>query len=176
MGLDALGQISAIVSAGIALVGFPMILLQLRVAERQRKEAIKLSGSQVLLALDAVLATYQEVNRNLRRGGLWYRSNEHPTEQELPLVEPYLGVFERLWIAYSIGQIDIGTIDHLYGYRIGNIWANPRIVAAKLQNPELRSGWSMFIALTYALEAGGRLEGHTDKWQPSEWIQWQKRK
>jgi hypothetical protein len=121
----------------------------------------------VLLAVDAVLTAHQEINRSLRPGGVWYRSNEHPTDPELPIVESYL--FERLWIAYSIGQIDIGTIEHLYGYRIGNIWVNPRIVAAKLQNKRLRSGWSMFIALTFALERGDRLEGHTDEWQPLEW-------
>src|SRR5437016_3555599 len=109
MSLDNLGQISSIVAAVIAILGFPVIFLQLRVAGQQRQDAIKLSGSQVLLAVDAVLAVYQDINRNLRPRGDWYCSREHPTDDELPLVEPYLGVFERLWIAYSIGQIDIAT-------------------------------------------------------------------
>ena len=174
MNLETLGQVSAIVAAVIALVGLPLIMLQLRVAGRQRQEAIKLSGSQVLLAVDAAPIAHHKINRDLRPGGGWYRSNEHPTDQKMPDVEPYLGVFERLWIAYSIGQIDIGTIKHLYEYRIGNIWANPRIVAAKLQNERLRAGWSMFIALTLALEGGDNLEGHTDPWQPPEWTDWEK--
>jgi hypothetical protein len=174
MSLDNLGQLSSIVAAVIAILGFPVIFLQLRVAGQQRHDAIKLSGTQVLLAVDAVLAVYQDINRNLRPGGDWYRSTEHPNDDELPLVEPYLGLFERLWIAYSIGQIDIATIEHLYGYRIRNIWANPRLVETKLQNKRLRGGWSMFVALTYALEAGKSFEGHTDDWQPPEWLAWRK--
>jgi hypothetical protein len=175
MSLDQLGQLSAIVAALVAILGFPLIFQQLRVAGQQRLDAIKLSGSQVLLAVDAVLAAYQDINRNLRPKGIWHGSTEHPTVEELPLVEPYLGIFERLWIAYSIGQIDIATIEHLYGYRIRNIWANPRLVESKLQNKHLRDGWSMLISLTYALENGNRFTGHTDDWQPQEWLAWRKR-
>ena len=143
-------------------------------SQEQQLDAIQLSGSQVLLAADAVLAAHQNISRNLRPGGDWHRSKEHPTDQEMPLVEPYLGVFERLWIAYSTGQIDIATIEHLYGYRIRNILANPRVVEKKLQDEKLRSGWSMFIALTYALEEQKRVEEHTDDWQPPEWLAWSK--
>ena len=176
MSLENLGQISSIAAAAIAILGFPIVLWQLWVASQQRREAIKLSGSQVLLAVDAVLASYQEINLRLRPNGSWYRSTEHPTKEELPLVEPYLGVFERLWIAHSIGQIDIDTIEHLYSYRIKNIWVNPRLVETKLQNRQVRDGWSMFIALTYALEAGKPFEGHREDWQPPEWRAWRKRK
>ncbi len=176
MSLESLGQISSIVAAVIAIIGFPIVILQLRVASGQRCDAIKLSGSQVLLAVDAVLAVYQDINRTLRPGGEWHASTEHPTVEELPLVEPYLGVFERLWIAYSIGQIDLNTIEHLYLYRVINIWKNPQIVKMKLQNKETREGWSMLIALTYALETktqnGRPFEGHTEDWQPQEWIKW----
>jgi hypothetical protein len=174
MNVETLGQISSIVAAAVAIVGLPMILLQLRIARQQQLDAIKLSGSQVLLAADAVLAAHQDINRNLRPGGAWYRSEEHPTDQELPLIEPYLGVFERLWIAFSIGQIDIATIDHLYGYRIRNMWANPRLVEKKFQDKKLRAGWSMLIALTCALEEQKRVPEHTDDWQPPEWLAWTK--
>lgn len=95
-------------------------------------------------------------------------------------MEPYLGVFERLWIAYSISQIDIATIEHRYGYRIRNIWANHCLVETKLENKDRRGGWSMFIALTYTLEDGKpveeRIKEHTDNWQPREWLTWRKQK
>ena len=175
MSLDTLGQISAIVAAAVALIGLPMVLLQLRVARQQQLDAIRLSGSQVLLAVDAVLAEYKEINEYLRPEGIWHRSTVHPTTEELPLVEPYLGVFERLWIAYTVGQIDIATIKHLYEYRIRNIWVNPRLVEDKLQHQENKAGWSMLIALTFALEQGTPFEGHTDNWQPPEWVAWRAR-
>jgi len=37
----------------------------------------------------------------------------HPTDAELPLVELYLGVFERLFVAYQGGQVDAKTLDHM---------------------------------------------------------------
>jgi type II secretory pathway pseudopilin PulG len=171
----------AVVAAVAAIIGLPVIYRQLQEAKGQRLDAIKLSGVQVLLAVDAVLADYQHISINLRPRGRWHESETHPDDDELRDTEPYLGVFERLWIAYTVGQIDMATIEHLYGYRIKNIWANPRLVKTKLQNNELREGWSMLIALTYALEAfarekgkhyldNGHLKGHTDtSFQPPEW-------
>jgi hypothetical protein len=169
-----------VLSTVVAIIGLPLIIRQLWVAERQRLEAIKLSGSQVLLAVDAVLAAYQQINVNLGLLGDWHRSSKHPDVKELRDAEPYLGAFERLWIAFTIGQIDIKTINHLYGYRLRNIWVNPRLVEDKLQNKETRDGWSMLIALTYALELeiqkGKRFEGHTDNFQPPEWQTWLEQK
>jgi hypothetical protein len=94
----------------------------------------------------------------------------HPTVDELPLVEPYLGVFERIFIAYQAGQVDAETLDQLYGYRLSNIWANRQIVNMKLQNERLKKFWKRFIALTYVLEAhrGKRFPLHTDTYFPAE--------
>ena len=157
----------------IAILGFPIVALQLFIARRQQKDAIRLSKSQVLLAIDAVLANYWEMNVRLRPLGPWAgekNSRTHPTEEELPLVEPYLGVFERIFVAYQIGQIDVETIDQLYGYRERNIWANQRIVERKLQNPMLREAWRRLIALTYVLEAhrGEVHPLHTDTYFPAQ--------
>lgn len=68
-------------------------------------------------------------------------------------MEPYLGVFERIFIAYQAGQVDAETLDQLYGYRLSNIWAKQRIVDDKLQNNALKRYWKRLIALTYMLEA-----------------------
>jgi hypothetical protein len=99
----------------IALIGFPLLFLQLRVARLQRLDAIRVSTSQVLLAADAVLATHAQVAVKLRPGGGWDDDEGaiHPTDAELPLVEPYLGVFERLFVAYQGGQVDAKTLDHM---------------------------------------------------------------
>jgi hypothetical protein len=92
------------------------------------------------------------------------------TSHELPLVELYLGVFERIFIAYRAGQIEVEMLDELYGYRLRNIWENERIVEDKLQNDSLKRSWKRFIALTYVLEAykGDRLPGHNDSYFPGE--------
>jgi hypothetical protein len=170
MSLEKWSWIAAIVGALVALIGFPLLGWQLWIARSQRRDAIRLSTSQVLLAADAVLASHAEVAAKLRRGGAWEGKNSatHPTDEELPLVEPYLGVFERIFIAYEAGQLDAETIDHLYGYRLRNIWANQRILETKLQSESLKMFWSRIIALTYVLEAHGgqRFPLHTDAYFP----------
>jgi hypothetical protein len=168
--LEKLSFIAGVVAALMAIVGFPLLGWQLFVARSQRRDAIRLSTSQVLLAADAVLASHAQVAANLRPGGVWHGElgQIHPTDEELPQVEPYLGVFERIFIAYQAGQLDPETIDHLYGYRLRNIWANERIVVTKLQNERLKASWSRAIALTYVLEAhrGERFKGHIDRYFP----------
>jgi len=172
MSLEQLSYIASIAGALVALIGFPLLFWQLAVARSQRRDAIRLSTSQVLFAADAVLATHAQVNINLRPGGAWAREAGaiHPTDDELLLVEPYLGVFERLFIAYQAGQVDAETLDHLYGYRVANIWANQRIVAVKLQNDDLKRWWKGVIALTFVIEAnrGRPFRLHTDSYFPAE--------
>jgi hypothetical protein len=172
MSLEEWSWIAAIVGALFAVVGFPFVAWQLYVARAQREDAIRLSTSQVLLAADSVIATHAEVAAMLRPGGEWAgeKGSTHPTNDELPLVEPYLGVFERIFIAYKARQIDAETLDQLYGYRLANIWANKRIVDVKLQNDHLKFSWKRVIALTYVLESyrGKRFPRHTDSYFPKE--------
>ena len=153
----------------IALIGFPLLFLQLRVARLQRLDAIRVSTSQVLLAADAVLARAGRREAAARRGWDGDEGAIHPDKNELPLVEPYLGVFERLFIAYQARQVDAKTLDNLYGYRLANIWANQRIVNMKLQNDDLKRSWNGIIALTYVLEAhrGEPFPLHTDTYFPA---------
>jgi len=161
----------SIVAGVVALIGFPAVWLQLRVPRQQRRDAERLSTSQVLLAADGVLAAYADVAEKLRPGGEWEQdSKKRPTEDELGLVEPYLGIFERIFIAVDAAQIEDEVVDQLYGYRLANIWKNERLVEVKLQHPTRRQEWKRLIALTYVVEAhrGRRLHGHTDTYFPSD--------
>jgi hypothetical protein len=170
MSLEDWSYIAAIVGALVALVGFPLLGWQLFIARSQRQDSITLSTSQVLLAADAVLATHAEVAAKLRPGGGWAgeKGKEHPADDELWLVEPYLGVFERIFIAFKARQVDEETLDQLYGYRLANIWANQRIVDIKLQS-DLKTSYSRLIALTYVVEAHRRkrFKLHTDTYFPA---------
>lgn len=172
MSLEQWSYYAAIAGALIALIGFPVLGWQLSIARSQRRDTIRLSTSQVLLAADAVLATHADVAAKLRPGGEWAGENGkmHPTANELPLAEPYLGVFERIFVAHQAGQVDAETLDQLYGYRLSNIWGNQQIVDMKLQNDQIKKYWKRFIALTYLVEAyrGRRYPLHTDKYFPNE--------
>jgi hypothetical protein len=128
----------------------------------------------VMLAADAVLAAYREISVNLRPGGIWFgeKAKEHPNDKEMPLVEPYLGVFERIFIAIDYGQVPVKVVRDFCGYRIKNIWANMRIVEDKLQNEKYKEDWKHFIALTFVLEsAGEKFPRHTDKDFPANAFQ-----
>jgi hypothetical protein len=166
--LENLSFICSIVSAAVAVVGFPLLWWQLFVARSQRLDAIRLSAAQILLAADAVLTAHAEVASKLRPGGAWAgeAGKTHPTDDELYQVEPYLGVFERLFIAWQAGQVDARTLDELYGYRVANIWANQRIVETKLQNDPLKHSWRGVIGLTKVLESyrEKRFRLHTDSY------------
>src|SRR5260370_18991067 len=114
--LEKLSFIAGIVAGLMAIVGFPLLGWQLFVARSQRRDAIRLSTSQVLLAADAVLASHAQVAANLRPGGVWHGEHGelgqiHPTNEELPQVEPYLGVFGRIFIAYEAGHLDPAAVD-----------------------------------------------------------------
>jgi hypothetical protein len=174
--LETLSYIASIVGAVVAVIGFPLLYLQLRMARLQRQDAVRLSMSQALFAADAVLATHAEVAVNLRPGGDWAGDAGaiHPTNSELSLIEPYLGLFERLFIAYQAGQVDAKTLDQLYSYRLANIWANQRIVDTKLQNDYLKKSWDGVIALTYVIEAhrGKPFPLHTDTYFPADLFDW----
>ena len=139
MRLEQWSWIASILGGLVALVGFPLVVWQLRVGRQQRSDSVRLSTSQVLLAADIVLANYANVAEKLRPGGEWaVDSKKRPCDDELALVEPYLGVFERIFIAVAAGQVADEIVDQLYGYRLANIWNNERLVELKLQNAGLR--------------------------------------
>jgi type II secretory pathway pseudopilin PulG len=119
--------IASIVAGLLAVIGFPAIVWQLNLGRQQRADAVRLSTSQVLLAADGVLAAHADVAAKLRPLGEWHCSTTHPDASEMKLVEPYLGVFERIFIAVSAGQVADEVVDELYGYRLDNIWNNPQI-------------------------------------------------
>jgi hypothetical protein len=166
--LDEAAQTATIVAAVIAAISFPLIILQLWVAQRQLRDAADLSGSQVLLAVDVVLAGYQEITDRLGSGGVWERSHEHPrTDEEWSLALPYVGTFERLWIAYTLSQVGLKDLDHLYRYRIEHIWRNKSIAQRLYQN---RNDWWMFHAPTNRLEdyREKKFPNREERWDPPQ--------
>jgi hypothetical protein len=91
-----------------------------------------------------------------------------------------IGVFERIFIAYQAKQIDVEIFENLYGYRLGNIWANKRIVDGKLENNSLsgrqplKMSYKRLIALTWVVEAHNeeRFPLHTDTYFPADLFGW----
>lgn len=134
-----------------AIWGFIGVLLGIAVsywiANKQIKEARKVSGAELILAFDTRLndEDLKEVHKALRPGGRWYRSESIDSADDWIKVEAYMGAFERLEIFMREGLVNKMTAYHLYAYRIGNILQNDDIVLKKLYNE--RSHWDDFIKL-----------------------------
>ena len=146
------------ISAGAAIAGILLAVIaliyagiQVRIGRRQREDTRQAAFTQVLLQIDAPLVSHRDIHAKLRPGGPWYGSEKHPRGyKEWAETEQYMGVFERIHAAIENGQVELRRVEELYGYRVGNIWANPRIRKDKLE--DRAQGWKGFIELTRWLE------------------------
>jgi hypothetical protein len=149
---------------GLLLTGIGLLVAakQLGASTTQLKVARRIAGGEFILHLDDAFRHHEDVHRALRPGGKW-ASGAAPTKDDYPDIERYMGMFERLKIFVDDGLIDIETADHLYGYRIRNLVANPHIVEAKelvqpaewaaMEESERRKhGWHHFIELWHQLQ------------------------
>lgn len=81
----------------------------------------------------------------LRPGGEWAGAEIKLGPEDWAEIERYMGLFERAKILIDDGFLDPEEFDHLYGYRVRNIRANPTIRREKL---EIRAyGWVYFLEL-----------------------------
>ena len=110
--------------------------------------------AQFLLAFDQMLDRYNEVHNKLRPGGEWAGVEADLEAEDWTEVERYMGLFERAKILIDDGIMKLEEFDHLYGYRVRNIVANPTIRREKLENRPY--GWRYFIELVELLKANRR--------------------
>jgi hypothetical protein len=148
---DRISAGAAIVAVLLAVIALIYAAIQVRIGRKQREDTRQAAFTQVLLQIDALLVSHRDVHAKLRPKGPWYESKEHPENyEEWAETEQYMGVFERIHAAIENGQVELKRVEELYGYRVSNIWANPRIRKEKLE--EHRAGWKSFIELTEWLE------------------------
>jgi hypothetical protein len=148
------------ISAVAAVVGAPLAAAALLVGARQLVRGRRASEAQFLLSLDDAFRHHVDTHMKFRPA-----STEPPdvvggwcgpeaigpeTDEDLADVEAYMGLFERVNVMIDRGLIDADVVDRLYGYRVGNLLSNPRVVDAKLRDQA--AGWQEFIALAAKLE------------------------
>ncbi len=105
----------------------------------------RINRARFWLELRRMFAEHNEVHRKLRPLGAWHQSMEHPTPEELPEVEAYMGLLEHCNDMMEQKLIDWETFNGIYGYRVTNIMSNRLIVKAKLVDNA--QGWERFIWL-----------------------------
>jgi hypothetical protein len=110
----------------------------------------KAERARFWLELRKMFASYDEVNRKLQKGGVWYARDDRPKPgQELTEAIPYLGLFEISKRMMDQGLLDEETFNSLYRYRLRAILRNGPI-KQKLLNPsddDDKDGYKDFKAL-----------------------------
>jgi hypothetical protein len=127
-------------------------------AESQAKAAHHHAAAQIaalLFEIDRALRDFEDVHAALRPGGPgWFGPGDERLREKWIPVERYMGTFERVQALMEIGLVEAGLIEELYGYRIGNLVADPVVYRHKLV--ENANGWRRFIELWRALDAASR--------------------
>jgi hypothetical protein len=148
-------QTAAAVATAIGVVAAIYFgIRQLRVAVAQREAQNRAVQAQTLLAFDQMLDRHQEVHKKLRPGGEWAGEETELEAADWAEIERYMGLFERAKILIDDGFLKPEEFDHLYGYRVRNICANPTIRREKLEKRSY--GWLYFLDLVELLEANRR--------------------
>ena len=143
------------IGAVAAGVGAPVAAVALIVGARQLLQGRRTSQGQFLLSLDEAFRQHLTTHMRFRPAsaagsavvGTWcgpYATGPE-TDEDWVAVEAYMGLFERVNVMVDRGLLDVDVVRRLYGYRVGNVLSNPRVVRAKL-NAEA-TGWVEFIAL-----------------------------
>ena len=156
---DRISAVAAIVAVLLAVIALIYAAKQVRIGSKQREDTRQAAFTQILLQIDALLVSHRDVHAKLRPGGPWHGSEKYPKSyEEWAETEQYMGVFERIHAAIENRQVELKRVEELYGYRVSNIWANPRIRKEKLE--ERKGGWKGFIELTGWLEWQRSMNGN----------------
>jgi hypothetical protein len=131
---------------------------QARVAARTAGAAEGSRAAQVaglLFEIDRALRDFDDVHAALQPGGPgWFGPGDERRREKWIPVERYMGAFERVQAVMELGLVEAELIESLYGYRIGNLVADPVIYRYKLV--ENADGWRRFIELWRVLDAAHR--------------------
>ncbi|MBU1627866.1 hypothetical protein KKB18_10900 [bacterium] len=129
-----------------AVIGIPIAVMTLFFTANQIHQKTKSSRGQFELELEKMFYQHDEVHRKLRPGGDWTKDNAGPEDNvDWAKVEDYMGLFEHCELMLRNKIIDWETFDHIFSYRLWNIYANEIIKVGKLENE--RDSWLLFIAL-----------------------------
>jgi hypothetical protein len=166
-----MASITTVFAVAVAVIAGYYAKGQLKAANKQleaTKEQLsigrRIALSDTLFRLDDVFQQYQDVREKLAVGGDWHRGAKGPNyPQDLPEVNRYIGLFERVQVLLEKDLIDIDTVDNWYGDRLINIVINPIIKDRLVKH---KRGWSDFIKLWKALVK--QREQVSKRWLPPE--------
>ena len=120
------------------------------IALRQMSRSNQIARNQTWLVLRDLMMSYEDLVANFRPEGKWHNSPTHPhTVEDWSRIETYMGLFEYCPALMNSKVLNKAEFVASYGFRLGNILSNPRVVTYKLH--DLAPDWTRFIALCEAM-------------------------
>lgn len=156
------GAISGLLTVAVGVFALWYADKQVKLGRDQRGYASSLALGQFLLQLDEAFQRHQAVHLNLRPGGQWYGTTDRPADKEMAEAIAYMGLFERIKVMIDLKLLPADVVNRLYGYRVGNIWSNDRIMREKLV--KLSDQWRDFLALVKCMETVRKEEYIPGRW------------
>ena len=157
-----MGAIAGLVAVVVGVFALWYADKQVKLGRDQRSYASSLALGQFLLQLDEAFERHQVAHLSLRPGGQWHGTSDRPTDDEMPTAITYMGLFERIKIMIDLRLLRPDIVNRLYGYRVGNIWVNDRIMHEKLV--KLSDGWQDFLELVRWMEKERKEEYVPGRW------------
>jgi hypothetical protein len=159
------GAISGFLAVAVGVFALWYAAKQVKLGRAQQRSAASSALGQFLLQLDEAFQRHQAAHLNLRPGGQWCDTADRPTDEEMPAAIAYMGLFERIKIMIDHNVLPGDVVNQLYGYRVGNIWSNDRIMREKLV--KLSGQWQDFLKLVKCME-----DIRKEEYIPGRWAQY----
>jgi hypothetical protein len=141
------------------ILGWITAVVSLLYTAWQAKKNTQTNQARFWLELRRMFLDYHnDVHSNLLEGQPWHGSDTSPTDEDMPKVINYMGLFEHCKLMLDDGLIDWKVFAGIYAYRIDNILSNNKIVRSQLSPGARREeGWKDFCALVNKLKKENKL-------------------
>lgn len=159
------GAMSGLLAVAVGIFALWYASKQVKLGRDQRRDASRSALGQFLLQLDEAMQRHQVAHMNLRPGGEWYNTTDRPADNEMAGAIAYMGLFERIKIMIDSRLLPGDVVNRLYGYRIGNIWVNDRLMCEKLV--KLSDQWQDFLELVRCME-----KERNEEYMPGRWVKY----
>jgi len=159
------GAIAGLLAVAVGVFALWYASKQVKLGREQRRDASSSGLGQFLLQLDDAMQRHQAAHLKLRPGGEWYNSTDRPADNEMAEAIAYMGLFERVNIMIDLKLLPASVVNRLYGYRVGNIWANDRLMCEKLV--KLSGQWQDFLNLVKSME-----KERNEEYVPGRWMRY----
>jgi hypothetical protein len=133
----------------VQVIGVPLALIGLGVGWLQLRRAARSAHAQNILSLDSLLHNHNEVRSKLQTA-TWIPADRMERNE----LRRYMAIFERMGVLLRWRELDLKTIDRLYGHRFEILVRNPSVQSIVRAR---QSEWEDLVHLWRELESSKKI-------------------